>query len=220
MRLLSSALYCEGSTDAQFLRPVLQRLCERTAARAREPVDVPEVLILEDEPRHRDLVRAERIELSAKASDGAWVVLFIHADADSRDARTARSDRVAPAIERLVGFLGQMRQAVPVVPVRMTDAWVLADVDAFRSGVGTTLDDRALGLADVAARGADQVNDPKALLLAAFDAARPRIRPAQRAAFVGRIGAMSSFECLQRFQAFRQLESDLDAALRTLGIVR
>lgn len=220
MRHLSSALYCEGSTDAQFLRPLLLRLCEGMAALAPDTVEVADVMVLADEPRHRRLPRAERIEMAAKAADGAWLVLFIHADADGRDGRAARAERVQPAIERMGDLLGPTRQAVAVVPIRMTDAWVLADVDAFRSGVGTTRDDKALGLLDVVAHGADHVPDPKGLLRAAFAAARPGARGAQLGAYLGRIADAASFEDLRRLEAFRQLESDLKVALRTLGIVR
>ena len=220
MRHLSSALYCEGVTDAQFLRPLLLRLCEGLAALARETVEVADILVLDDEFQHRHLPRSERIELAAKAAVGAWVVLFIHADADGRDGRAARADRVQPAVERLSGLLGPARQAVAVVPIKMTDAWVLADVNAFRSSVGMTRDDRELGLADVVAHGADHVPDPKSLLRAAFAAARPRARSAQLGAYLARIGDSASFDHLRRLEAFRQLESDLEAALRTLGIVQ
>ena len=220
MRHLSAALYCEGTTDAQFLRPLLQRLCEVKAALARETVEVADVMVLADQDQHRHLPRSERIERAAKIADGAWIVLFIHADADDRDGRAARAERVQPAVERLRDLLGPTRQAVAVVPIKMTDAWVLADLDAFRSGIGTTRDARALGLGGVEAHGADHVPDPKALLRAAFAAARPRERGARLGAFLGLIAESASFDQLRRLEAFRQLEADLEAALRNLGIVR
>jgi hypothetical protein len=102
----------------------------------------------------------------------------------------------------------------------MTDAWVLADLDAFRSGIGTTRDARALGLGGVEAHGADHVPNPKALLRAAFSAARPRERGARLGAFLGLIAESASFDQLRRLEAFRQLEADLEVALRNLGIVR
>lgn len=220
MRHLSSALYCEGTTDAQFLQPLLLRLCETMAALSRETVEVADVMLLNDAPEHRHLPRSERIKLAAKAADGAWLVLFIHADADGRDGRAARAERVQPAVEQLADELGATRQAVAVIPIRTTDAWVLADLDAFRNGVGTTRDDRALGLLDVVAHGADHVADPKALLRTALAAAKPRAKGAQLGGYLGRIAESTSFDKLRRLEAFRQLESELMTALRTLGIVR
>lgn len=220
MRHLSSALYCEGATDAQFLRPLLLRLCESMAALSRETVEVADVMVLADAPEHRQLPRSARIELAAKAADGAWLVLFIHADADGRDGRAARAERIQPGVERLGDLLGTTRQAVAVVPIRMTEAWVLADLDAFRTGVGTSRDDRALGLEDVVAHGADHVAAPKALFLAALSAAKPRAKGAQLGGYLGRIAESASFHQLRRLEAFRQLEAELEAALRALGIVR
>ena len=220
MRHLSAALYCEGTTDAQFLRPLLLRLCEEKAALARETVEVADVMVLADQHEDRHLPRSERIERAANAADGAWLVLFIHADADGRDGRAAKVERVQPAVERLQGRLGPTRQAVAVVPIRMTEAWVLADLDAFRSSIGTTRDARALGLVDVLAHGPDHVPDPKALLRAAITATRPRSRGVHLGAYLGLIAEATSLDQLRRLEAFRQLEADLEAALRNLGIVR
>lgn len=220
MRYLSSALYCEGPTDANFLRPLLLRLCERLAGLSSESVEVSEPLVLADKPQHRHRSRAERIELAARAADGAWLLLFIHADADGRDGRAAKAERVQPAVDRLSDVLGPARRAIAVVPVRMTDAWVLADVDAFRSGVGTTRDAEDLGLGDVLAHGADRVPDPKALLRSALLAARPGARRAQLGAYLERIGDSTSLDRLRRLEAFRQLEAEVEAALRVLGIIR
>lgn len=220
MRHLSSALYCEGTTDAHFLRPLLLRLCEGLAARSREPVEVADPLILVDEPRHKGLPRSERIALAANAADGAWLVLFIHADADGRNGQTARVERVQPGIDRLAGTFGRNRQAVAVIPIRMTESWVLADTDALRQAIGTTRDDRALGLADALVHGADRVRDPKALLRDAFIAARPHAHAAQLSAYLGQIGEAVSFERLRRLEAFRQVESDLEDALLQLAILQ
>jgi Domain of unknown function (DUF4276) len=220
MRLLSSALYCEGPSDALFLRPLLLRLCEATAADAQEPVEVPDVIDLGDEPQHRSRPRDERIALAARAAEGAWVVLFIHADADGRDARTALAQRVQPAIERLALELGTNRQAVAVVPIRMTEAWLLADVDAFRSVLGTTLDLDALGLGDAIAHGVERVADPKSQVRHAIALAKPRARAAQVASYRARLGEAVSLDRLRQLVAFRTLEHDFRAALATLGILR
>jgi hypothetical protein len=220
MRLLSSALYCEGPSDALFLRPLLLRLCEATAADAHEPVEVPDVVDLGDKAEHRLRPRDERIALAAKAAEGAWIVLFIHADADARDPRTAIAERVQPAIDRLAAELGTNRQAVAVVPIRMTEAWLLADLDAFGSVLGTTLDVDELGLSGVVAHGVERVTDPKALVRHAIAAAKPRARAAQVASYRARLGEAVSLERLRRLVAFRTLEQDFRAALATLGILR
>jgi Domain of unknown function (DUF4276) len=220
MRLLSSALYCEGPGDALFLRPLLLRLCETTAADAQEPVEVPDVIDLGDKAEHQSRPRDERIASAARAAEGAWIVLFIHADADARDARTAIAERVQPAIDRLAADLGANKQAIAVVPIRMTEAWLLADLDAFRSVLGTTLDVDALGLSKVVAHGAERVTDPKALVRQAIAVAKPRARAAQVASYRARLGEAASLERLRHLFAFQALERDFRAALVELGILR
>lgn len=220
MRYLSSALYCEGTTDASFLLPLLRRLCEHLASEADDTVEVADMIALVDAHEDRRLDRDDRIERAARAAEGAWVVLFIHADADARDSRAAVSQRVQPAIDRLAPLLGGKRQAVAVVPVRVTEAWALADPDALRTAVGSPMDDDALGIAAALTHGVDRAADPKALLEGALLAARPRARPAQIAAYRGRIGETVALARLQRLGAFRHLETDLRAALLALGILR
>lgn len=203
-----------------FLRPLLLRLCEATAADAQEPIEVPDVIDLGDRPDHRSRPRDERIAAAARAAEGAWIVLFIHADADARDARTAIAERVQPAIDRLASDLGTNKQAIAVVPIRMTEAWLLADIDAFRSVLGTTLDGDALGLSSVVAHGAERVADPKALVRHAIAVVKPRARAAQVASYRARLGEAVSLERLRRLVAFRTLEQDFRAALSELGILR
>ena len=217
MRLLSSALYCEGPSDAVFLRPLLLRLCETIAADARAPVEIPDVIDLIDEPEHRSRPRDERIAAAARAAEGAWIILFIHADADARDPQAAMAERVQPAIDRLARDLGTSRKAVAVVPIRMTEAWLLADIDAFRSVLGTTLDAGALGLN--VAHGVERMTDPKARFRRAIAAARPRVRAGQLASYRARLGEAVSLEQLRRLTAFRTLEHDFRTALSALGIL-
>ena len=219
MRFLSTALYAEGRSDYEFLRPLLLRLCVDCAAQSHEAVEISDVLPLDDLPDRRGLPREERIFEAAMAAKGAWVLLFIHADADG-DEHAARRERIDPARDRLQAALGARNQSVAVVPVRMTEAWALADPDALRSALGSTASDDKLGLAQAIAHGADRLPAPKRTLDAALQAARPQRRTMSAVAYLGRIGESVSLSRLRRLPAFRQLETDLLAALRRLAILR
>lgn len=219
MWILGGALYCEGSTDALFLAPLLRRLREDAAAQVRARVEVPDTLVLEDAPRDRVLPRDERIERAARAAQGAWGVLFIHADADGREPEAALRERVQPAVARLAGLLGARQQAVAVVPVRMTEAWLLADADALRKATGSLLDDTALGLDEALRRGPERVREPKVVLDAALVRAGPRLRPAQRAGCIARMGEEVSLPRLRHLAAFQRLETDLHAAMSHMGML-
>lgn len=220
MRYLSAALYCEGPTDARFLGPLLERLCIEITMQADGPVEVAPVLDLQDRPADRARIRAERIERAARDSLSAWTVLFVHADADDRDTRTAFDQRVKPAIDRLGDVVGRDRCIVAVVPVRSTDAWLLADLAALRSALGSNLDAQALER-DVAMRhGIERIGDPKALVDRIFEGPFRRGRRTPRATLVTELGQTASLDALRRLDAFARLESDLKRALRERGLLR
>ncbi|WP_374262287.1 hypothetical protein [Zoogloea sp.] len=220
MQYLGLALYAEGPTDYYFLRPLLQRLCEDLCANeARGPVDVSEVLAL-NHPESSDAEpREQRILAAALLAQGAWKIVFVHADG-ANDPRGARQEQVEPSLELLRDAFKDEGVGVAVVPIRETEAWAIADGDAIRSVFGSDLSDRDLGL--LGRRGAETLADPKAILLGAFHATNPtgRRRKQGTSPYLNSLGEAISLSQLRELAAFSTLENDLKAALRTLRILR
>ena len=220
MQYLGLALYAEGKTDYRFLRPLLLRLCLSACGRAVQPVDVGDVLELDHVGRLQNASRAEQVAQAAQDAAPAWNILFVHADADG-DAGRALRERVVPGLD-LVRGLGLARtEGVAVVPVRMTESWVLADSDALRAVFGTTLDDAALGLS-LHGAALERLADPKLTLDAAFAATRPTGQRARAGAtaLLNALGEQVALGQLQTLPSFRALEADLDTALRRLQILK
>ena len=132
MRDLGLALYAEGPTDYQFLCPLLLRLCESVCAQALHPVEIGDVLPLDDSPAMRTAPRDERIAHAARNAAPAWNLLFVHADADG-DAAGALRERVTPGLERVRDAARPRAEGVAVVPVRETEAWLLTVGNALRA---------------------------------------------------------------------------------------
>lgn len=220
MQYLGLALYAEGSTDYQFLCPLLLRLCESACAQAAQPVEIGGVLPLDDTHAMRAAPRGERIAQAAQEAAGAWNLLFVHADADG-DAERALRERVTPGLGRVRDAARPRAEGVAVVPVQETEAWVLADGDALRAVFGSTLTDNALGLpAHVAA--IEHLAEPKLALQEAFLATRPNGRRARAGAtpLFNALGEQVALDRLRALPSFRTLELDLHMALQRLQILK
>ncbi|MEU9887658.1 DUF4276 family protein [Sphaerisporangium sp. NPDC051011] len=88
---------------------------------------------------------------------GDYDVIVIHRDADNQ-GRQCRVDEVRAAVRDAKPTAA----CVPVIPVRMTEAWLLVDERQIREVAGNPNGKKALGLPDAAK--VEMVSDPKALL--------------------------------------------------------
>lgn len=221
MQYLGLALYAEGPTDYYFLLPLLQRLCEDICTReASASVEINEVLALDHPVGVENEPRDVRILEAAKTAQGAWTVLFVHADGANDPAR-ARAQQADPALARLQEEFGPCGLGVAVVPVRETEAWAIADGEALRQVLGTTLADGDLGL-PTAAHQVEGVTDPKKTLNDAFHATRPSGSRRARGVspYLSALGEQISLDRLRRLEAFVAFETELKSVLQALRILR
>jgi hypothetical protein len=214
LRYLGLALHCEGPTDRRFLEPLLRRaLLQLVARNSSVAVDIAEQFV-DLAARSRDLKHvARQISDAAPAID----LVFLHADGGNEPER-ARRERIDPVVGEI--HVDRLLQLVPVVPVRETEAWLLADPEAIRSTFGTTRSIGELGLPANAGE-VEHVADPKALLETAYQRTvgpRRRRRRATRGheGFFALLGEQVALARLQDLPAFRRFEADLISALRQL----
>ncbi|MFV8749277.1 hypothetical protein ACNOYE_01870 [Nannocystaceae bacterium ST9] len=187
--------------------------------RARAAVEIGDVLELDTRPSDRGKSRAECIVGAALESQAGWHILFVHADADGDDAR-ARAERVAPAIERLREQLATSHACVAVVPIQMTDAWLLADFAVFQRVLGTTLDSSALGV-PTRGQAIERLADPKQTLTDAWRVVHEHPRRAYRLTSIYQpIGEQVRLDELRKLSGYLAFESELEQALRTLAYLR
>ena len=153
---------CEGKSDRPLVDHIQRLLIEH---------DQPDP---DGEPWHYGARVADRIRQGLQAA-GVPDLLFVHRDADSAGAE-ARYGEIEAAVRRVArdgpSWIG-------VVPVRMTEAWLLLDEAAIRDVVGKPGGRAPLGLP--APRHAERVANPKerlrdALLAASGNRGRRRRR--------------------------------------------
>jgi hypothetical protein len=139
-------------------------------------------------------------------------LLFVHRDADNQPPDWRYTE-----IREAVG--AQMH--VAVVPVRMTETWLLVEPASIRAAAGRVSGGGDLGIPKVGRL--EEVADPKRTLRDAFVRAHAatgrRARRFDPAAAVHRLADLVvDWAPLRQLSAFQRLESDTRAALASLGL--
>jgi class 3 adenylate cyclase len=151
MERFAATLVAEGSSD-QALVPLVEFVLD-------EHCDVPHVTTfagdLPNGPLHERISRALALH--------PCNLLFVHRDAD-RASVALRDEEI-----RAAALLAQAPGTVCVIPVRMTEAWLLVDQAAIRRASGNTTDTASLGIPPIARLEA--LADPKQVLFAALEKA-------------------------------------------------
>jgi hypothetical protein len=210
------ALYAEGVTDHRFLEGIARRTVTQAFAAQGVVAEIPEVQRLTVDGAANG--RADRIRNGAVNEQGAFHVLFIHADGNSDPAR-AWAERIEPGKTAVEGELGTHdRAVVGIVPTRMTEAWALCDGDALRQVLSSTKSDRELTLPPP--NQIEGLTDPKEVLDRVVSSAHSRSRRRRAesgAAYLDRLAEEIRLDALRALSSFQRFETDVDAALRHLG---
>jgi hypothetical protein len=142
-------------------------------------------------------------------------VLFVHRDCERPENYARRLNEISAAVA-----LKENRVFVPIVPVRMTEAWLLFDEAAIRSAANNRNGTVALDLP--ALRRLDDVLDPKdelqRVLRAATERSARRLHSFDARVARRRIPAfIDDYSPLRRLASFADFEAATKEALRQLG---
>ena len=163
-------LICEGSSDAALVSHIAELLIDCGASEA-DGIASYRGRGIEDKIRH------------GLEYHGSVDVLFVHRDADSA-GRPARLQE----IETGRAAAGHRGRWVGVIPVRMTEAWLLADEAAIRRVAGRP---RGMEPLNLPATGKlEEVADPKRMLKDALLLAAGAIRGRRRKRFAADFGGL------------------------------
>ena len=127
-RLLRFLLLCEGSSDTALVPHLRQLLSDCGAA---EVVGAAFSLAHVPVPRGGDGSVLERKIRAVLSVDSEFDVLFVHRDADTAGHEERLNEIVTASCNA-----GLNVASVAVVPVRMTEAWILLDEEAIRRVAG------------------------------------------------------------------------------------
>jgi hypothetical protein len=98
------------------------------------------------------------------AFDAGFDLVIVHRDAEAQDPQVRRDE-----IHRGVASVREPMPALAIVPIRMTEAWLLVDEAAIRRTAGSTERHGALGLPSPGS--VEHIPDPKEVLRTALEVA-------------------------------------------------
>ncbi len=150
-------------------------------------------------------------------------LICVHTDADDATNRTALETKIIPAKSALQETDEQeyCKITVPIVPVQMTEAWMLADKELLKSELGTHKSNIDLGIH----RDPETVADPKETIRNAIRIAKDSSTKRKRGRgldisdlyqIVGQKLELSKLEGMSSYQAFRK---DLRDAFKRLNLL-
>lgn len=142
-------------------------------------------------------------------------LLFVH-----RDAEKESPEKRFEEIRQACSAIGTWK-SIPVVPVRMSEAWLLCDELAIRKAAGNPNGDQPLNLPRLSEL--EKLPDPKSTLQNALRSASgltgrrlKEFKPHARLV----ANHLTDFASLRRLSAFQRLESDLQKVLKDQSMLK
>lgn len=206
----------EGKTDMRFLENIIQRSFEKVAFEC-----VGQIEILPVQPiQKKSGGFVEVVKAYAQEADKRGImVLCIHTDADSETDDDAFVYRINPAFEA-VRQSGDVicKNYVAIVPVQMTEAWMLSDTELLKDEIGTERSDNDLGIY----RFPELYRDPKqaiadAITLVQQEYARHRRRELSISDLYLPMGQKIDLNKLENLPSFVKFIDAVRGAFRELG---
>jgi hypothetical protein len=204
MSVLRSTLLSDGSSD-RVLIPILDWLLQSKITR---------LILSETKWADFGYRRAPPGSLEEKivfaVEDYPCDLLFVHRDAEAQDPANRKME-----ILNAVRLAGIQPPVVCVIPVRMSEAWLLLDEMAIRSASGNPRGRMPLNLP--APNAVEQSADPKEVLFQALRVASAQTGRRLRALDVHQrrhtVAERMNFHLLRSLPAFVRLETELSATL-------
>lgn len=141
-----AGLFTEGSTDVRFLSSVVERTLEEVAFDCTGDIET-KVEIININKSEKDF-NQQVLEASKVASDKFGILfLFVHTDSDAVNDNLIFQSKIIPAQKKLLQQdTSYCKNIVAIVPIQMTESWMLADKELLKNEIGIEKTDAELGI--------------------------------------------------------------------------
>jgi len=206
MRAISSVLICDGTSDAMLL-PIIKNALTALAPSLRfQETLLPSFSGHDLEKRFADVLAYYPCEL-----------IFIHRDAEGQGI-SARVNEISSATK--LRRTHELQHIVAVIPIKMTEAWLLLDEHAIRTAVGNPNGRMPLNLPSLKKI---ESCDAKARLYEALETAKPHVLSKRRSfrpqEYCIRVSEAfdQSHQKLMQLPSYLHFVNDLSLALKKIG---
>ena len=211
------ALTTEGTTDSRFLESIIQRSFENAAFDCAGQIEVLPVQYIEKQSG--DFIEVVKLNAQLAGNSGV-MVLCIHSDADDATDTNTFTDKINPAFTAVMDMQGKhiCKSLVAIVPVHMTEAWMLSDTELLKAEIGTDKSDQEVGI-----DGSPEVySDPKDIIEAVIRIARQDLTKRRRrdltiGELYAPIGQKVSLDALENLPSYRKFREAVRDVLKNLN---
>lgn len=214
-------LAVEGPTDKRFLENIVYRTFEEVAFRECD-CDI-EIYVQNLNVSKTDLSFSQFVEKTSFEGVKKFgiMTLAIHTDADKETYDERFKNKIVPAYELLSAKddMSYCKILTPIIPVRMIEAWMLADKQLFKEEIGTNKSDNELGIN----KNPEQIANPKkcieeAIRIATKDlpSRRMKIRISD---LYGILGQKISIEALRGLDSYNKFEEAVIQTYKDLKLI-
>lgn len=219
---IAIGLNAEGVTDYRFLKDIIYRTFSRIIA-CECDIDI-EILDIFDitVPKNKTTFKEAALNATLKGTSEYGVsVMCIHADADNHPIDYILENKFSPLWEaiKLHPVQNCCKIIVPVIPIKMTEAWMMADKDLLKKAINAKdMKDEELGLN----KKPETYRDPKeainkAISIAANQNQRKRIRNLSIGPLYEEMGGLIAIEALEELPSYLAFANAVREALRKLN---
>lgn len=214
-------LAAEGTTDIRFLTGIVKRTLNEVAFQeSRYNIDI---YVNDIDVSKSGLSFTEYVANASREGvrQFGMMALAIHTDADTNTYEERFRNKILPTQEYLNNIEDEdiCKLLIPIIPVRMTEAWMLADKQLLKNEIGTTKSDSEL----VINRDPEAFSDPKEVIENAIRIAtqdypkrRRRLNISELYSIIG--DKLSTAE-LSRLESYRNFRAEVRNAYRAFDYI-
>ncbi len=211
----------EGSTDVRFLQSIIERTFVEVGFECSSQIEVmtPVVYIKKSKG---DTFPNQILHSSKEAFENGVMAFCVHSDADAENDAVV-FDKINKAFDKVYTEEDKniCNNLIAIIPIQMSEAWMLADKQLLKDEIGTTLEDFQL----LINKAPEAFTDPKTTIKEAIRIARKDFPKRRRgsltiAELYQPIGQKIEIEKLNALSSYRKFKEGVRDAYRKLNYLQ